>query len=64
MGDAMCFVSLLRVVALWFPPARSPMMTQLCGVFGQLGAIAAAGPLTIAVDVNETEAGSADNPAP
>ena len=25
---------------------------------------AAAGPLTIAVDVNETEAGSADNPAP
>lgn len=45
MGDAMVFVSLLRLVALWFPPARTPLMTQLCGVFGQLGAIAAAGPL-------------------
>lgn len=49
MGDAMVFVSLLRVVALWFPPARSPIMTQLVGVFGQFGAIAAAGPLSAAL---------------
>lgn len=49
MGDAMVFVSLLRVVALWFPPAKSPIMTQMCGVFGQLGAIAAAGPLSAAL---------------
>ncbi|RNI21706.1 MFS transporter [Flexivirga caeni] len=49
MGDAMVFVSLLRIVALWFPPARAPMMSQLCGVFGQLGAIAAAGPLSAAL---------------
>ena len=49
MGDAMVFVSLLRVVALWFPPARTPLMTQLCGVFGQFGAIAAAGPLSAAL---------------
>lgn len=49
MGDAMVFVSVLRVVALWFPPARSPLMTQLCGVFGQFGAIAAAGPLSVAL---------------
>ncbi|MBB2892974.1 MFS transporter [Flexivirga oryzae] len=49
MGDAMCFVSLLRIVALWFPPARAPMMSQLCGVFGQFGAIAAAGPLSAAL---------------
>ncbi|WP_460600067.1 MFS transporter [Flexivirga lutea] len=49
MGDAMVFVSLLRVVALWFPPARAPMMSQLCGVFGQFGAIAAAGPLSVAL---------------
>lgn len=49
MGDAMVFVSLLRIVALWFPPARNPMMSQLCGVFGQFGAIAAAGPLSAAL---------------
>lgn len=49
MGDAMVFVSLLRLVALWFPPARSPVMTQLVGVFGQFGAIAAAGPLSVAL---------------
>ncbi|NNG37995.1 MFS transporter [Flexivirga sp. ID2601S] len=49
MGDAMVFVSLLRLVALWFPPARTPLMTQLCGVFGQLGAILAAGPLAVAL---------------
>ena len=45
MGDAMTFVSVLRLVALWIPPARTPVVTQLTGVVGQLGALAAATPL-------------------
>lgn len=44
-GDAMVFTSVLRLVALWFPPMRTPMVTQLTGTVGQLGALAAAGPL-------------------
>ncbi len=49
MGDAMVFVSVLRLVALWFPPARSTMVTQATGWIGQVGAIAAAGPLSAAL---------------
>lgn len=45
MGDAMVFVSVLRLVALWFPPGRTPMVTQATGWAGQVGAIVAAGPL-------------------
>jgi len=50
MGDAMVFISVLRLVALWFSPRRTPMVTQLTGVLGQLGAFAAAGPLAAALD--------------
>ena len=49
MGDAMIFISLLRLVALWFPPGRTAMITQLTGVLGQLGAIASAAPLALAL---------------
>ena len=49
MGDAMVFISVLRLVALWFSPRRTPMVTQLTGVLGQLGALAAAGPLAAAL---------------
>ena len=49
MGDAMIFISLLRLVALWFPPARTAMVTQLTGLLGQLGALAAAAPLSAAL---------------
>jgi len=45
MGDSMVFVPLLRIVGLWFPPLRIPMVTQLTGMLGQLGALAAASPL-------------------
>ncbi|WP_432562171.1 MFS transporter [Kineococcus sp. SYSU DK003] len=38
-GDAATFVSVLRVVTNWFPPRRVPVMTQLVGLFGQLGQI-------------------------
>lgn len=50
MGDAMVFISVLRLVALWFSPRRTPMVTQVTGVLGQLGALAAAGPLVAALD--------------
>ncbi|MBC9822374.1 nitrate/nitrite transporter [Terrabacter sp. MAHUQ-38] len=50
MGDAMVFISVLRLVAVWFSPRRTPMVTQLTGVLGQIGALAAAGPLAAALD--------------
>ena len=48
-GDAMTFVSVLRLVTSWFEPRRIPLMTQLTGQLGQLGAVAAAGPLAWAL---------------
>lgn len=48
-GDAMIFTSLLRVVALWFRVRQAPLVTQLTGMIGQLGAVAAATPLAIAL---------------
>jgi MFS family permease len=44
-GDAMTFISVLRVIGLWFPGRTVPLITQLTGILGQLGSIAAAYPL-------------------
>ena len=44
-GDAMTFTSVLRLVAAWFPPGRVPLVTQLTGLAGQAGQVAAAIPL-------------------
>jgi MFS family permease len=44
-GDAMTFISVLRVVSLWFPGRTVPLITQLTGLLGQIGSIAAAYPL-------------------
>ncbi len=44
-GDAMTFISVLRLVAAWFPPRRVPLLTQLTGILGQFGQIVAAYPL-------------------
>lgn len=49
LGDAMIFISLVQLVALWFPPGRTAMITQLTGVLGQLGALAATAPLSLAL---------------
>lgn len=49
MGDAMVFISVLRLAALWFSPRRTPLVTQFTGLLGQLGALAAAGPLAAAL---------------
>lgn len=45
MGDAMIFISVLRIIASWFPPLRNPVLTQFTGLLGQCGALAAAIPL-------------------
>jgi sugar phosphate permease len=45
-GDAMIFVSVIRIVTVWFLVRQAPMVTQVTGLTGQLGAIAAAGPLS------------------
>jgi MFS family permease len=44
-GDAMTFISVLRVVSLWFPGRAVPLITQLTGLLGQIGSIVAAYPL-------------------
>jgi hypothetical protein len=41
----MTFISVLRVVGMWFPGPTVPVITQLTGILGQLGSIAAAYPL-------------------
>ena len=50
-GDAMVFVSVIRLVTAWFLVRQAPMVTQLTGLSGQLGAIAAAGPLSYLLNV-------------
>jgi MFS family permease len=44
-GDAMTFISVLRLVPAWFPARRAPLVTQLTGLLGQTGQIVAAFPL-------------------
>lgn len=44
-GDAMSFISVLRLIGAWFPPGQVPLLTQLTALAGQLGQIAAAYPL-------------------
>ena len=41
----MTFISVLRLVALWFPGRTVPLITQLTGILGQFGSLAAAYPL-------------------
>ncbi|SDS15190.1 Sugar phosphate permease [Nocardioides scoriae] len=49
MGDAMTFICVLRLVSTWFPVRRIPFVTQVTGTLGQLGAVAAAVPMTWAL---------------
>lgn len=44
-GDAMTFISVIRLVTVWFPARRNPVIVQLTGLLGQVGAIASAVPL-------------------
>ncbi|SEO44280.1 Nitrate/nitrite transporter NarK [Trujillonella endophytica] len=44
-GDAMTFISVLRVIGAWFSGGTVPVITQLTGILGQLGQVIAATPL-------------------
>jgi MFS family permease len=44
-GDAMTFISVLRLVPQWFPARRVPLITQLTGLVGQIGQLLSAVPL-------------------
>jgi MFS family permease len=47
IGDAMTFISVLRLVTMWFPPRRNALMVQLTAVVGGLGAVVSASPLLL-----------------
>ncbi len=44
LGDAVTFISVLRLVPHWFPPRQVPLLTQLTGICGQLGQVLSALP--------------------
>lgn len=44
LGDALTFISVLRLVPYWFTPERVPLVTQLTGICGQLGQVLSAVP--------------------
>ncbi|BBX15691.1 MFS transporter [Mycolicibacterium duvalii] len=44
LGDAVTFISVLRLVPYWFSPRRVPLVTQLTGICGQLGQVLSAVP--------------------
>jgi MFS family permease len=46
-GDALTFISVLRVLNAWFPPRRAPLVTQLTALLGQLGQVLSAIPLLV-----------------
>ena len=48
-GDAMVFISVIRLVSSWFLVRQVPLVTQMTGQVGQLGAIVAAAPLSYAL---------------
>ena len=44
LGDAVTFISVLRLVPHWFPTRQVPLLTQLTGICGQLGQVLSALP--------------------
>ncbi len=44
-GDAAVFPAVLRLVALWFPAQRGPLMVQFTGIIGQAGQLVALVPV-------------------
>ncbi|KAA0093205.1 MFS transporter [Mycolicibacterium sp. P1-18] len=44
LGDALTFISVLRLVPRWFAPRRVPLLTQITGICGQLGQVLSALP--------------------
>ena len=52
LGDAVTFISVLRLVPHWFPARRVPLLTQLTGISGQLGQVLSAVPFLTLLGVN------------
>jgi len=50
-GDAMTFISVIRLVPAWFPSRRVPLLTQLTGQLGQFGQLISIAPFAIALHV-------------
>jgi len=48
VGDALVFISVLRVVMSWFPALRQPVMSQATGMLGGLGAVVSTVPMAAA----------------
>lgn len=48
-GDATTFVSVIRLIPLWFAPARVPLLTQLTGMSGQLGQLFSVVPFALII---------------
>ena len=46
-GDAAIFPGVLRLVAVWFPAQRGPLMAQLTGIVGQMGQLVALLPFPV-----------------
>ncbi|MGZ8802666.1 MAG: MFS transporter [Mycobacterium sp.] len=44
LGDAVTFISVLRLLPHWFEPRQVPLVTQLTGICGQLGQVLSAVP--------------------
>ena len=49
-GDAMTFISVLRLIPAWFPSRQVPLVTQLTGLLGQVGQIGSTIPLVALLD--------------
>jgi sugar phosphate permease len=49
-GDAMTFISVLRLLPNWFSGRRLPIVSQWVGTLGQVGQILSAVPLTLLLD--------------
>lgn len=43
-GDAMTFIAVIRLIPLWFPVRRVPVLTQLTGQLGQIGQLISIAP--------------------
>ena len=49
IGDSAVYISVLRLVAAWFPRRRYAVLTMASGLFGMAGNLAATIPLTLAL---------------
>ncbi|WP_062205808.1 MFS transporter [Demequina salsinemoris] len=49
MGDAPIFIAATKIVGLYFPPKRVPVMVQTTGILGQAGQLASAIPVAFAL---------------